>query len=202
MASGRQEPNPLRVLYAGTTTGAYGRSVLSLSRQLAASSKFQFLVYGPRPDWSDADISWAEAQGIYKGFVSPDQLRSVLASAEVFLTLMSFEQALELMSRVSFTTKFLEYAQYRRPIVVWGPSYCQPVLVAKNTGAGLAVESPDPAAVVSALEQLMKESEYQRFTAGATRAAGTFFSPDRIHEIFKASILRTLQESKHPANAS
>ena len=79
------------------------------------------------------------------------------------------------MSRVSFTTKFLEYAQYGRPIVVWGPSYCQPVLVAKKTIAGLPVESPDPAAVVSALEQLTSESEYKRFTAGAIRAAETFF---------------------------
>jgi len=202
-ASGfRHGTKVLRVLYAGTIAGVYGRSVLSLSRNLARSSKFEFLVYGPRPDWSDADVSWAKANGIYKGFISHDELRAVLASADVFLTIMSFEQRLEIMSRVSFTTKFLEYAQYGRPIVVWGPPYCQPVLVAKQTLAGLAVERSDSSAVVFALEQLMSESEYQRFSAGAIRAAETFFSPDCIHEVFKTSILRTIEESQPSPIAS
>lgn len=189
---------PLRVMYAGTIAADYGRSVLSLARRLAGSPKFQFLVYGPNPDWNHADVSWAKAQGIYQGFIPHEQLRAILASADVFLAIMSFERRSEIMSRVSFTTKFLEYAQYGRPVVVWGPSYCQPVIVAKKTAAGLPVESPDPAAVVSALEQLMSESEYKSFTAGAIRAAETFFSPDRIHEVFKTSILRTIEKSKHP----
>jgi glycosyltransferase involved in cell wall biosynthesis len=167
--------------------------VLSLARQLADCSKFQFLVYGPTPDWQRSDLSWAKANGIYQGFLSPDQLGAVFASADVFLTVMSFGSRYKIMSRVSFTTKFLEYAQYGRPIVVWGPSYCQPVLLAKKTMAGLAVESPDPAAVVSALEQLMSDSEYQRYAVGAIQAAETFFSPDRIHEVFRTSVLRTLE---------
>ncbi len=185
---------PLRVVYAGTITGSYGQSVLSLSRRLADSPRFQFLVYGPPPDWTATDLSWAKTKGIYKGFVSPGEIYSVFASADIFLTIMSFERSLELMSRVSFTTKFLEYAQCGRPIIVWGPSYCQPVVVAKNTRVGLAVESPDPAAVVSALEQLTTESEYNRYAGGAIRAAETFFSPDHIHEIFKTSVLRTLEQ--------
>jgi Glycosyltransferase Family 4 len=187
---------PLRVLYAGTIAGDCGRSVLSLARQLAGSSKFQFVVYGPIADWNHADISWAKAQGIYRGFISHDQLRAVLASADVFLTIMSFERRLEIMSRVSFTTKFLDYSQYGRPVVVWGPPYCQPVLVAKRTTAGLPVESSDPVAVISALEQLMSESEYKRFTQGAIRAAQTFFAPDYIHAVFKDSILKTIQKTK------
>jgi hypothetical protein len=201
-ASAPQGSKPLRVLYAGTVAAGYGRAVLSLSRQLADSPKFQFLVYGPRPDWNDADVSWATAKGIYKGFVSHDELRPVLASADVFLTVMSFEQSSELMSRVSFTTKFLEYAQYGRPIVVWGPPYCQPVLVAKKTLAGLPVESPDPAAVVSAFERLTTESEYKRYTEGALRAAETFFSPHHIHEVFKTSVLEIIQKSEHPSIAA
>lgn len=185
---------PLRVVYAGTTTGDYGQSVLSLARRLAGCSKFQFLVYGPTPDWQRADLSWAKADGIYQGFLSPDQLGAVFASADVFLTVMSFGTRYKVMSRVSFTTKFLEYAQYGRPIIVWGPSYCQPVLVAKRTMAGLPIESPDPAAVVSALEQLMSDSEYNRYATGATQAAETFFSPDRIHEVFKKSLLRIIEK--------
>ena len=43
-----------------------------------------------------------------------------------------------------------------------------------ETLAGLPVESPDPAAVVSALERLTTESEYTRFAEGALRAGETF----------------------------
>jgi hypothetical protein len=202
MASRRHERKPRRVLYAGTIAADYGRSVISLARQLAGSPKFQFLVYGPNPDWTHADVYWAKTQGIYQGFIPHEQLRTILASADVFLVIMSFERRSEIMSRVSFTTKFLEYAQYGRPIVVWGPSHCQPVLVAKQTGAGLAVEFPDPSAVVSALEQLTSEWEYSRYSEGAARAAQTFFSPDRIHEVFQTSISRTIRESKHFNNGS
>ena len=193
-ASARPRSTPLRVLYAGTITGSYGNSVLSLARELADSPDFEFLIYGPPPDWNDADLSWAKEQGIYQGFIPHEQLRAILASADVFLVIMSFERRSEIMSRVSFTTKFLEYAQYGRPIIVWGPSYCQPVLVAKRTMAGLAVESPDPSAVVSALEHLMSDSEYSRYATGAIQAAETFFSPDRIHEVFKISLLRILEK--------
>jgi hypothetical protein len=98
------------------------------------------------------------------------------------------------MSRVSFTTKFLEYTQYGRPVVVWGPPYCQPVLVAKKTVAGLPVESSDPAAVISALERLTTESEYKRLAEGAIRAAETFFAPDYIHKVFKDSIFRIINQ--------
>ena len=100
------------------------------------------------------------------------------------------------MSRVSFTTKFLEYTQYGRPVVAWGPPYCQPVIVAKKTAAGLTVESSDPAAVVSAFEQLTRESEYKRLAEGAIRAAETFFSPDQIHEVFRNSIVKIIQKTK------
>jgi glycosyltransferase involved in cell wall biosynthesis len=201
-ASAQHRSKPCRVVYAGTIASDYGQSVLSLARQLAGSPKFQFVVYGPNPDWNHADVSWAKAQGIYHGFIPHEQLRAILASADVFLAIMSFERRSEIMSRVSFTTKFLEYTQYGRPIVVWGPSYCQPVIVAKKTAAGVPVESPDPAAVVSALEDLTSESEYKRFTAGAIRAAETFFFPDCIHEVFKSSILGIIQKSKHPSNGS
>ena len=201
-ASAPHGSKPLRVFYAGTITGSYGCLVLSLARELADSPKFRLVVYGPSPDWNEPDVSWAMAKGIYRGFVSHDELRGLLPSADVFLTVMSFEEPLKLMSRVSFTTKFLEYTQYGRPIVVWGPSYCQPVIVAKKTTAGLPIESPDPAAVVSALEQLTSESEYNRFTTGAIRAAETFFSPDCIHEVFKSSILGITQKSKQPSNGS
>jgi glycosyltransferase involved in cell wall biosynthesis len=187
---------PLRVVYAGTISGDYGRMVLALAKLLADSSEFQFLVCGPWPDWRPDDIAWAKAQGIYHGFIPHDELRTILASADVFLTVMSFDRRLEIMSRVSFTTKFLEYVQYRRPIVVWGPPYCQPVRVAQATQAGLPVIVPDAVAVVAGLKQLSTESEYTRLATAANHAASALFAPDYIHEIFRANINAILKQSE------
>jgi glycosyltransferase involved in cell wall biosynthesis len=187
---------PFRVLYAGTVSGDYGRMVLALAKLLADSSEFQFLVYGPQPDWEPDDVAWAKAQGIYHGFIPHDRLRAVLACADAFLTVMSFDRHLGIMSRVSFTTKFLEYTQYGRPIVVWGPPYCQPVRVAQATQAGLPVVVPEAAAVVAALKQLLNESEYTRLATAANHAASTLFAPDSIHDIFRTKINALVNQSE------
>lgn len=182
-----------RILYAGTVSGDYGRMVLALAKRLAEEPQFEFLVYGPPPDWSPEDVQWARDRKIFHGFIPHDQLRAVLASADVFLAVMSFEKNLGIMSRVSFTTKFLEYTQYGRPVIVWGPDYCQPVRVAWATGAGLPVVSRDATALLAGLQQLLNPAEYARLTEGAIRAAGTFFSPENIHATFKDGIQAVVQ---------
>ncbi len=179
---------PTRILYAGTVSGDYGRMVLALAKRLADQPQFEFLVYGPPPDWSPEDVQWARDRKIFHGFIPHDQLRAVLASADAFLAVMSFEKSLEIMSRVSFTTKFLEYTQYGRPVVFWGPEYCQPVRVARATGSGLAVTTPESGAVVEGLNRLRDEAEYQRLVAGANQVAATIFSPETIHGIFRDRI--------------
>lgn len=182
-----------RILYAGTVSGDYGRMVLALAKRLADEPHFEFLVYGPPPDWSPEDIQWARDRKIFHGFIPHDQLRAVLASADAFLTVMSFGKNLEIMSRVSFTTKFLEYTQYGRPVIVWGPEYCQPVRVARATGAGLPVVSPDAAALLAGLQQLLNPAEYARLADGAVRAATSFFLPENIHAKFKDGIQAVVQ---------
>lgn len=185
---------PIRIVYAGTVSGDYGRMVLALAKRLhSLSCKFDFQVYGPRPDWPTEDTNWARNAGIYRGFIPHEQLRPVMAEADAFISVMSFEPIYEIMSRVSFTTKFLEYAQYGRPVIVWGPSYCQPVRVAENQGAGLPITTPSVEVVVSTLELLFDQGEYVRLTAGAIRAAETFFSPEAIHAIFRDNLLAVIK---------
>jgi hypothetical protein len=186
---------PIRIVYAGTVSGDYGRMVLALAKRLhSLSGKFDFQVYGPRPDWAAEDTNWARNAGIYRGFIPHEQLRPVMAEADAFISVMSFEPIYEIMSRVSFTTKFLEYTQYGRPVIVWGPSYCQPVRVAKSQGAGLPITTPSVDDVVVGLELLLNQTEYSRLTDGAIRAAATFFSPDAIHAILRDNILAVINK--------
>jgi hypothetical protein len=185
---------PLRLLYAGTIVNRYGWSVLELARALRGRREIVFQVYGPAPDWPASDRTWMEAEGVYRGLLSYEALRQHLLDADVFLTVMSFDPALEVMMRTSFTTKFLEYCQYGKPVVVWGPDYCQPVQVAKHEGAGLPVTVADPAGVVQALETLHQADRWRQLAEGSWRAATGIFDHENIHAGFKEAVMELLDQ--------
>ncbi|HEX3855987.1 MAG TPA: hypothetical protein VHY30_01680, partial [Verrucomicrobiae bacterium] len=148
----------------------------------------KFEVYGPHPDWPEAELAWMKSEGIYQGLLPYAELKTRLRDADACLVVMSFGRELELMMRTSFTTKFLEYVQFAKPVVVWGPEYCQPVRVARETGAGLAVEKDEVEAVVKALESLRSSERWSELAQGAWSAANGVFSHERIHEVFCESI--------------
>ncbi|NEP29461.1 MAG: glycosyltransferase family 4 protein [Moorea sp. SIO3I6] len=183
---------PLRLIYAGTIINAYGRSVLNLAKALRHRLEFEFHVYGPHPDWSASNRQWMEAEGVYRGLLPHDELKGKLREADVFLVVMSFEPQLRLMMETSFTTKFLEYSQYGKPIIVWGPEYCQPVQVARTEGAGLAVTSNDVERVVGTLRTLQESEKWHTLAKGAWNASNTIFNPDEIHGTLTSSIYQLL----------
>lgn len=179
---------PLKLIYAGTIINDYGRSVLRLAKALAGQSWVNFEVYGPPPDWQEPDLVWMKEQGIYRGLLPYDDLKKRLLTADACLVVMSFGRELELMMRTSFTTKFLEYVQFGKPVIVWGPEYCQPARVAHETGAGLPVEQDNTEAVVKALESLRSPERWTELAQGAWSAANGIFCHERIHNVFLESI--------------
>lgn len=186
---------PLRIVYAGTIVNAYGRSVLMLAKALRFKPEFEFHVYGPHPDWPRSDKEWMESEGIYRGLLTHSDLKVKLHEADVCLAVMSFEPQLRIMMETSFTTKFLEYSQYAKPIIVWGPEYCQPVQVANACKAGISVVSPTAEAVVEVLDRLRGEPLWKEFAEGAWNSANGIFHPDRIHSVLTSSISALLNES-------
>lgn len=183
---------PLRLIYAGTVVNSYGRSVLRLAKLLRGRPGFEFHVYGPHPDWVSADLAQLKADGVYRGLVSHEALKGKLQEADICLVVMSFEERLKVMMRTSFTTKFLEYCQYAKPVVVWGPEYCQPVKVAEAHGAGVAVTEDSEEAVFKAVVSLQNPGQWEKFAQGAWTAAEEIFNPERIQSVFCESIYRTL----------
>jgi hypothetical protein len=179
---------PLKLIYAGTIIKDYGRSVLQLARALAGEPWIKFEVYGPHPDWPESELEWMKSEGVYRGLLPHVELKTRLRDADACLVVMSFGRELELMMRTSFTTKFLEYVQFAKPVVVWGPEYCQPVRVARETGAGLAVDTNDVKSVVKALETMRSPELWLELAKGAWAAANGIFSHERIHDVFCNSI--------------
>jgi hypothetical protein len=186
--------HPLKLIYAGTVIRDYGRSVLRLAKALAGLPWIKFEVYGPPPDWPEPDFNWMRAEGIYRGLLPYAELKSRLRAADVCLTVMSFGRELELMMHTSFTTKFLEYVQFAKPVVVWGPEYCQPVRVARETGAGMSVETDEVAAVVGALQALRNPELWQKQAWGAWSAAQGIFDHGEIHKTLVNAIKGALDK--------
>ena len=183
-----QTGRPLRLIYAGTIINTYGRSVLSLAKALRGRKDIEFHVYGPQPDWPAEEKAWMEAEGVYLGLIPYEQLKVKLYEADACLVVMSFEEKFRQMMETSFTTKFLEYSQFGKPIIVWGPDYCQPVQIARNYGSGLPVNSPNASDVIVALSSLQNPNQWIELAQGAWKAANSIFDAKSIHSIFKESI--------------
>lgn len=184
---------PLKLIYAGTILNAYGRMILDLARTLRGRADIEFRVYGPPPDWAAEDRDWMTREGIYGGLLTHAELKGKLRESDACLVAMTFESALRLMMETSFTTKFLEYTQHGKPILVWGPEYCQPVQIARRERAGLPVTERSPEAVLAALPMLRDPHAWLELARGAWAAANGIFSPDLIHAQFRASVEATLR---------
>jgi hypothetical protein len=110
-------------------------------------------------------------------------------SGDALLVVMSFEKEHELFMRTSFTTKFLDYVAFGKPVILWGPEYCGPVRVARKHGGAAIVSTPDAEAVVSACRQITGDSTLdERLSKEALRLHETVFSPDRLQAIFVGEI--------------
>ncbi len=128
-----------RLVYVGSVENFYGRMLCSLIEKVEATSDLEIVVVGPKAGWPKQLLERARARGAYLGFKPPEETADVLASADALLVVMSFEKEHELFMRTSFTTKFLDYVAFGRPVILWGPEYSAPVRVTRRHGGAAVV---------------------------------------------------------------
>lgn len=180
-----------RLVYAGAAEGFYGSMLRALWKELKAGPGVELIIVGPCGDWPPEDAAAAKAEGVALGFMPPEKAAEVSAGADALLVVMSFEKEHELFMRTSFTTKFLDYSAFGKPIILWGPDYCTPVRVAAREKAALVVSSPEPAEVAGAIALLAKcPEDRQKFAVAAIRLAEGLFNPDRLQKSFVDAVSR------------
>jgi hypothetical protein len=102
---------------------------------------------------------------------------------------MSFEKQHELFMRTSFTTKFLDYVAFGKPVILWGPEYCTPVHVARQHGGAAVVSTDDPGAVVALCRQIAGDAALrEKLSKETLQLHQTLFNPDRLQSIFVGEI--------------
>jgi glycosyltransferase involved in cell wall biosynthesis len=178
-----------RLVYVGSVEDFYGRMLGLLIKRIEATSDLEIIVVGPNADWPVELLQRAKAKGIYLGFKPPEEAAKVLASADALLSVMSFEKEHELSMRTSFTTKFLDYVAFGKPVVLWGPEYCGPVRVAREHGGAAVVCTADAGAVVSLCREIAADTALnEKLSKRALQLHQTLFNPDRLQDVFVQKI--------------
>jgi Glycosyl transferases group 1 len=178
-----------RVVYVGSVENFYGRMLCSLVEKIEATSDLEIIVIGPNADWPVEFLQRAKAKGIYLGFKPPEEAARVLASADALLSVMSFEKEHELFMRTSFTTKFLDYVAFGKPVILWGPDYCDPARVARKHRGAAVVTTDDADAVISLCRQIAGDTALkEELSKQAPQLHQTLFNPDRLQAIFVGEI--------------
>jgi glycosyltransferase involved in cell wall biosynthesis len=179
----------LRLVYVGSVENFYGRMLCSLIEKIEVTKDLEIIVVGPNADWPVEVLKRATANGIYLGFKSPEEAAEVLTGADALLVVMSFEKEHELFMRTSFTTKFLDYVAFGKPVILWGPEYCTPVRVAHEHGGAAVVNEDDPDAIISACRQIAGDAAWrEQLSQQARQLHQTLFNPQRLQEIFVTEI--------------
>jgi glycosyltransferase involved in cell wall biosynthesis len=187
--SGPRFAGKFRLVYVGSVQNFYGRMLCSLIEKIEATKDLEIIVVGPNADWTVDVLKHAKANGVYLGFKSPEEATGVMASADALLVVMSFEKEHELFMRTSFTTKFLDYVAFGKPVILWGPDYCTPVRVAHEHGGAAVVNEDDPDAIISACRQIAGDAAWrEQLSQQARQLHQTLFNPQRLQEIFVTEI--------------
>lgn len=174
-----------RLVYVGSVENFYGRMICSLIEKIEPTSDLEMIVVGPNADWPKDILQRAKAKGIYLGFKPPDEAAAVLAGGDALLVVMSFEPEHRRFMETSFTTKFLDYSAYGKPIILWGPEYCTPVRVARRNGGALVVEKPEADEVVAACRKIASDTLMrERLALQARQLHEGLFNPNRLQDIF------------------
>jgi hypothetical protein len=174
-----------RLVYVGAVQNFYGRMLCSLIKEIEATEDLEIIVIGPNADWPAEFLECAKTKGIYLGFKPPEEAAEALASADALLVVMSFEKQHELFMRTSFTTKFLDYVAFGRPVILWGPDYCTPVRVARKHGGAAIISVNDPGTVVALCRQIAGDTALkEKLSKEALHMHQTLFNPDRLQNVF------------------
>lgn len=184
-----------RLVYVGSVENFYGRMLCALIEAFQAAPGLEIIVIGPNADWPKPILEQAKANGAYLGFKPPQEAAAVLAGADALLVVMSFEEEYRLFMRTSFTTKFLDYTAFGKPIILWGPDYCTPAMVVRKHGGALPVNQPEAQEVAAACQRLAGDPALRdRLAAEARHLHATLFNPERLQGIFVAEIERLTQQ--------
>ena len=179
--------NSFTLIYAGTLSGIYGPMMQELCAFIQNYPKLNLKLFGPPLDWPEFMVQQVKSAQIYGGFVS--NLRDELKKANALLVAMSFNPRDQMRMQTSFPSKIVDYCQFGKPIIIWGPDYSSAVHWGRKHQSALVVTSPVAQDLVNAIQKLANQTQEQKRLANkALQMAQKMFNPEKIQQQFVNSI--------------
>jgi len=177
--------NYFTLAYAGNLSDCYKPLIQQLGNTTQSFPRLKLQLFGQCSDWPEHEVQQFKNWGIYQGFLSRNTLFQKLLQSDALLVVMSFELHHRTRMETSFPSKIVEYCQFGRPIIIWGPEYCSAVGWARQHGAAAVVTTPDPNVLLQAVEQLSKRKDQQQELAEcAKKLSKDLFNPEQIQRQF------------------
>ena len=174
----------LKVVYSGNLYN-YGPILAQLLEVTKNHPQIQVQVRGARPNWPADFRSEMRDRQLWLDFAPREELNDWLASADVFLVVMSFDPALRRRMETSFLSKLPEYAQFGKPIVIWGPEYCSAIHWGRESDRAICITDENPTVLVAALEKLKDSSPNLKYYGQKAKVASQAeFNPSIIQNQF------------------
>jgi hypothetical protein len=186
----------LNVFYMGNL-GDYGDMVQAALAATKLHPAIRLEIAGSNPTWPPLFKKDMQERGLYHDFLPEEKLGDWLATADAFLVTMRFEPHLRRFMETSFPSKMMHYAQFHKPIVIWGPEYCSAVRWARINDSALCVTDSSPSALIRAMESLAGLAQ-QHLAANARVASFNDFNPDRIQKQFLTAIQSAVRKHNAP----
>jgi glycosyltransferase involved in cell wall biosynthesis len=173
-----------KVVYSGNLD-LYGEMLLGALRVFKDHPTIQLLVRGANPRWTDNAKREMRDAGLWLDFAPRAELDAWLQSADAFLIPMVFEEKDRRRMETSFPSKLIEFAQFGKPLIVWGPEYCSAAQWGRNNNSALCVICADSKKLLDELESLSNSGDKLEKLASATRRVrNDEFNPLSIQERF------------------
>ncbi len=180
----RDAAQPFKIVCSGNLS-EYGPMLGDALEESLKHPEILLQVRGSNPAWSEERKSKMRANGRWLDFAPRAELDAWLASADAFLVPMVFDPEMRRRMETSFPSKLVEFAQFGKPIVVWGPEYCSAVRWARGKGEdedkARLVTQPNSSKLLACLIDMLRDGPAKNLSAiRMKQVAEHEFSPERI----------------------
>jgi glycosyltransferase involved in cell wall biosynthesis len=183
------------VIYAGTLSGIYGPMMQDLCALVQNSPELSLKLFGPPLDWPEVLVEKVKSAQIYRGFIP--NLMQELRNANALLVAMSFNPRDQMRMQTSFPSKIVDYCQFGKPIIIWGPDYSSAVHWGRKYQSALVVTSPLAQDLVKGIQELATQpQEQKRLGNRALDMAREMFNPEKIQQQFVHSLYQLVKLQK------
>lgn len=180
----RIQRSPFRILYCGNL-GDYGAMLGAALEESMKYPEILLQVRGENPKWTNDIKLKMRSNGRWLEFAPRTELEEWLKSADAFLIPMVFDPEIRRRMETSFPSKLIEFAQFGKPLIVWGPEYCSAIRWGRIENKALCVTDPNPRLLMKSIMTLKKcHADQIRLANASLVAAKGELHPEIIQNDF------------------